>query len=296
MESNLNCSKIVSDSSDAQSWNDDIQIINYTCKRNIIKANMCVHMNVICIVLHGQKEILSCNGKTLLGAGSAVFMKKGSYLVSDVVLNPEVGYDSIYIFFSDEWLQSQMKDILSCNTCTSKEKYPDNSVVNISVFNEDQLLNDFISHLKSFISIKSDRERLQSLIHLKIKELFQILLSAPNGFHFEKQLRSFDTHLYPDLVQLMQNHYKENISLEQYAFLANSSLSTFKRKFQQTFKMNPGKWILQRRLEESYELLKNSEKNITEIAYEVGFETPAHFISSFKTKYRNTPKQIQLQL
>lgn len=64
----------------------------------------------------------------------------------------------------------------------------------------------------------------------------------------------------------------------------------------QTFKTNPGKWIMQRRLEESYELLKKSEKNVTEIAYEVGFETPAHFIASFKQKYRNTPKQLQKQL
>lgn len=94
---------------------------------------------------------------------------------------------------------------------------------------------------------------------------------------------------------LMQTNYKENISLEQYASLANCSLSTFKRKFQQTFHMNPGKWIMQRRLETAYELLQISEKNITEIAYEVGFETPSHFIASFKQRYRHTPKQVQQQ-
>jgi AraC-like DNA-binding protein len=52
---------------------------------------------------------------------------------------------------------------------------------------------------------------------------------------------------------------------------------------------------MQRRLEEAYQLLR-SDKNITEIAYEVGFETPAHFIASFKEKYGGTPKQLQQRL
>ena len=292
---NLNCSKIIEENPKVLSWNDDIQVMHYETHQEIIRANMCVHMNMISIVLHGTKEILGCGMKRIVPAGSGFFMKKGSYLVSDKIQDEEKGYESIIIFFSDTWLQSQIDTIFDCknNTQTQVE---DCLSGDIALLEEDELMNSLIAQFKSYFNLNQDKERLQVLLPFKIRELFQVLISAPNGYHFEKRLRSLDHHQNPDLVTLMQNNYKENISLEQYAFLANCSLSTFKRKFMQTFKTNPGKWIMQRRLEESYELLKNSEKNVTEIAYEVGFETPAHFIASFKQKYRNTPKQLKQTL
>ncbi|MCC3215609.1 MULTISPECIES: AraC family transcriptional regulator [Chryseobacterium] len=291
----LNCSKIIKENSKVLSWNDDIQVMYYQTSKEIIRANMCVHMNMISIVLQGTKEILGCGMKRVVPAGSGFFMKKGSYLVSDKIEDEEKDYESIIIFFSDTWLQSQIDTIFDCKN-TSDTQGEDCLNGDIALLEEDKLMNSVIDQLKSYFELSQDKERLQILLPFKIRELFQILISAPNGYHFEKRLRSLDNHHNPDLVVLMQNNYKENISLEQYAFLANCSLSTFKRKFMQTFKTNPGKWIMQRRLEESYELLKKSEKNVTEIAYEVGFETPAHFIASFKQKYRNTPKQLQKQL
>lgn len=288
---NLNCNVIIKETPDVFSWNESIFLFHYKQKREIKMADMCVHMNLISVVLEGTKEILDHGSKMIVPAGSGFFMKKGSYLVSDLVDDPDKGFECIIIFFSDEWLQSQVDSILGKNVKSDFESCPQNDR-DMALLEEDGLLSIFMTQLQSCMAAKDDTNRLQSLLPLKIKELLQILISAPNGHLFEAQLRSLDTHLNPDLVKLMQSHYKENISLEQYAFLANYSLSTFKRKFTQTFKMNPGKWIMQRRLEEAYELLK-SEMNVTEVAYEVGFETPAHFIASFKQKYRDTPKQLQ---
>lgn len=292
---NLNCSKMIKKNPKVLSWNDDIHIMHYQTRQEIITGNMCVHMNMISIVLHGTKEILGCGMKKTVSAGSGFFMKKGSYLVSDKIEDEKTGYESIIIFFSDSWLQSQMDTVFDCKN-TAETPVEDCLNNDIALLEEDELTNSVINQIKSYFLLNQDKERLQVLLPFKIRELFQVLISAPHGYHFEKRLRSLDHHHHSDLVLLMQSNYKENISLEQYAFLSNCSLSTFKRKFMQTFKTNPGKWIMQRRLEESYELLKSSEKNISEIAYEVGFETPAHFIASFKQKYNNTPKQVQQQL
>lgn len=290
----LNCNFIIKESPDVLSWNKDIYLFHYKQKEEIKRANMCVHMNLVSVVLEGTKEILGPGSKIIVPSGSGYFMKKGSYLVTDKVDDPEKGYESIIIFFSDEWIRSQVYSILgNVNKVVFGKISPHRS--DMTLLPADELMYAFITQLKTCLTLNTDSKRLESILPLKILELFQILISAPEGHYFEKQLRSLDTHLNPDLVQLMQSHYKENISLEQYAFLANCSLSTFKRKFSQTFKMNPGKWIMERRLEEAYNLLR-SEMNITEIAYEVGFETPAHFVASFKQKYRNTPKQLQQKL
>ncbi|MBF4519029.1 helix-turn-helix transcriptional regulator [Flavobacterium sp. ANB] len=290
----LDCNVIIKESQDVLSWNEDIYLFHYKQKEEIKRANMCVHMNLVSVVLEGTKEILDHGSKIIVPAGSGFFMKRGSYLITDKVDDPNKGYESIIFFFSDEWLRSQVDNILeNVNKNVSERKTPCRS--DMVLLPADELMCALISQLKTCLTLNTDPKRLESILPLKIRELFQILISAPDGSYFEEQLRSLDTHLNPDLVRLMQSHYKENISLEQYAFLANYSLSTFKRKFSQTFKMNPGKWIMERRLEEAYNLLR-SEMNITEIAYEVGFETPAHFIASFKQKYKNTPKQLQQKL
>ncbi|WP_293311582.1 helix-turn-helix transcriptional regulator [Pedobacter sp. UBA5917] len=291
----LNCGRIIKESGEVLSWNGDIFLMHYLQQEEISRANMCVHMDHISIVLKGQKEILGQGSKILIPSGSGFFIRKGSYLISDKFDGEDGAYEAILIFFSDSWLRSQVESIYGCsngaNAVNSVETHED-----IALLTEDGLMNTLALQLKSYLCQGADRERLSALLPIKIRELFQVLITARGGHHFEMQLRNLDTHLNPDLVPLMESNYRENISLEQYAFLANCSLSTFKRRFLQTFKMNPGKWIMQRRLETAYELLVNSDKNVTEIAYEVGFETPAHFIVSFKQKYRDTPKQVKQKL
>lgn len=288
----LNCSKIIKESPQVVSWKEDVYLMRYARHEEVARANMCVHMNHIGIILQGQKEILGRDSKAVVPAGSGFFMKKGSYLVTDKITDPDKGYEAIVIFFSDDWLRLQLEAISTCSTDAAPYKR-DQPPGDIALLAEDELMNALASQLKTCLDVNAAPERLRDLLPWKILELFQVLISAPGGHHFERQLRSMDTHLNPDLVKLMERHYQDNISLEQYAFLANCSLSTFKRKFTQTFKTNPGKWIMQRRLEAAYELLATSDKNVTEIAYEIGFETPAHFIASFKQKYHLTPKQLQ---
>jgi AraC-like DNA-binding protein len=288
----LNCSSIIKENPEVLSWNEDIFVLHYRQPQEIRLANMYVHMNLISIVLKGTKEILDHGSKMIVPAGAGFFMKKGSYLVTDKVEDPDDGYESIIICFSDAWLRSQAESILACsNGATSGTQ----ACRDMALLPKDDMMNILTSQLLSCFTMDADPERLQSFLPVKIRELLQVLVSGPGGHHFETQLRSLDTFIDPDLMLLMQSHYKENISLEQYAFLANCSLSTFKRRFNQTFRMNPGKWIMQRRLEEAYQLLR-SEMNITQIAYEVGFETPAHFVASFREKYGDTPKQLQQKL
>lgn len=291
----LNCGKLIKENPKVLSWNENIFLMHYVEGEEKIRVNMCVHMDHISIVLRGKKEILGQGSKTIVPAGSGFFIKKGSYLITDQFDELDEVYEAILIFFSDSWLRLQVESIYGCSNGADAV----NSVhrqEDIALLLEDNLMNALAVQFKSYLCQQADSHRLRALLPIKIRELFQVLITAPGGHHFEMQLRSLDTHLNPDLAVLMESHYKENISLEQYAFLANCSLSTFKRRFQQTFKMNPGKWIMQRRLEEAYELLTNSNNNITEIAYEVGFETPAHFIASFKQKYRDTPKQVKQKL
>ena len=89
--------------------------------------------------------------------------------------------------------------------------------------------------------------------------------------------------------EIMESNFRFNLSLEEYARLCHRSLSSFKRDFQTTFQEPPGKRLLRKRLEYSAALLRTSKMNVTEIAFESGFEDVSHFSRVFKERFRVPP-------
>lgn len=87
----------------------------------------------------------------------------------------------------------------------------------------------------------------------------------------------------------MMDNYPYNLKLEEYASLANMSLSTFKRNFKSVFNESPGRWISNKKIALATQFLKTSDMTINEIAYDCGFEDPSHFIKVFKKHENVTP-------
>ena len=133
-----------------------------------------------------------------------------------------------------------------------------------------------------------------SICETKLLELFWILNSSDVKSDFDRLIYPF---LVPErsfLDSIMERYYKENLGLSQLASLAGYSVSTFKRKFEETYQCSPGRWVQNRRLMEAKFLLEVTNKTIHDIGYEVGFESPSHFIQAFKMKFGITPKRLQL--
>jgi AraC-like DNA-binding protein len=60
------------------------------------------------------------------------------------------------------------------------------------------------------------------------------------------------------------------------------------------YKMPPGKWLLNRRLDHAEVLLRRSVRLVAEIAAESGFENPTHFNRVFKERFGVTPLQYRV--
>ena len=52
-------------------------------------------------------------------------------------------------------------------------------------------------------------------------------------------------------------------------------------------------YINAQRLNKAKSLLQETNLNISEIAYEVGYASPGYFSTSFKNKYGTSPKQFR---
>lgn len=90
----------------------------------------------------------------------------------------------------------------------------------------------------------------------------------------------------------MNDNYMYNAPLVRFAELSGRSLSSFRRDFMETFKTTPNRWIMEKRLSVAYDMLKNGGKRSSEIYWEVGFETLAHFSRRFKERYGVPPTRI----
>jgi AraC-like DNA-binding protein len=71
------------------------------------------------------------------------------------------------------------------------------------------------------------------------------------------------------------------------------SESNFSQHFKKEMGLSPQKYLNNLKLEESLALLQHD--TVTEVSFELGYDSPSHFIRIFKEKYKTTPKQYQLK-
>jgi AraC-like DNA-binding protein len=93
----------------------------------------------------------------------------------------------------------------------------------------------------------------------------------------------------PSISAIMEANFSHNLPLGAFARMCHRSLSTFKREFRQCYGVTPAKWLISRRLECAAQMLRTTRQSAMEIAFECGFEDPAHFSRAFRAKFGCPP-------
>ncbi|WP_242863217.1 helix-turn-helix transcriptional regulator [Caloranaerobacter ferrireducens] len=92
-------------------------------------------------------------------------------------------------------------------------------------------------------------------------------------------------------IRYMEENYNQAINIKDIAWSLNMSESNFSLYFKKIVGISPKDYLKNIRLSKAKELLK--EHNVTEVAYNVGYENISYFIKLFKNKYGVTPKQYK---
>ena len=133
----------------------------------------------------------------------------------------------------------------------------------------------------------------EKLLELKFKELILNMLSNPANSSLLAYVKSICDGCKPVLNDVMEANYTYDLTLEEFARISELSLSSFKRKFLETYHTTPGKWLIEKRLAYARYLLDESQKNINEIADDSGFDNATYFSRIFKEKYGFSPLQYR---
>ena len=95
-----------------------------------------------------------------------------------------------------------------------------------------------------------------------------------------------------DLHDFMERNYRCDMSMTEFARASGRSLSTFKRDFKRISELSPERWLTDRRLRASYDLLARGLR-VSDVCFDVGFKNVSHFSAIFKKKFGCTPGEVR---
>ncbi|WP_066320222.1 AraC family transcriptional regulator [Bacillus sp. FJAT-29814] len=111
-----------------------------------------------------------------------------------------------------------------------------------------------------------------------------------NGFQLEYvQTEMVKSQRMKQMLSWIHQHYAEKILLEDIARAGQLSHSECCRYFKRFLKCTPINYVMDYRIQKSLYLLQQNDSNVTEVAYQVGFNSTSYFIRKFRDSMNMTP-------
>jgi AraC family transcriptional regulator, exoenzyme S synthesis regulatory protein ExsA len=269
----------------------EILFIEYRNYSESAKNRVQVDENLIIFVLNGCKKIYTPEKVYSLNENDALFIRKGTYLMSEIPFR-KGKYESILFFLNENLIKEFIRNNPELFT---KIKISQQSSPAAYPFKVTGLLKGFYQSVFPYFEEKN-HEQLKPLLKLKFSELLFNLATKKENRELIRFISGLPFSSKIDIEKVMEENFHLNLSLAEFAIICGRSVSTFKRDFFKKFRTTPGKWILSKRLHHAKFLLTTTDKTVSEVAYECGFEEPAHFTKSFKKQFKATPSQFQGEL
>ena len=97
-------------------------------------------------------------------------------------------------------------------------------------------------------------------------------------------------------ILYIQNHFTEDITLNQVAAVANYSSNYFSTQFKQLTGMSFKQYLTNTRYTFAKKLLRTTNSPVSDICHQCGFNDFSHFLTAFKNRYGMTPKQFRTNM
>lgn len=145
---------------------------------------------------------------------------------------------------------------------------------------------DAISKIHQWITHKTSYYEID--INLQLTFIWKNLIV--NGFPLEyDQTAMVKSERMKLMLQWIHLHYAENIRLDDIARAGQLSRSECCRYFKRMLKTTPLSYVLDYRIQKSLVLLQQADANVTEVSYQVGFNSTSYFIDKFRQTMNMTP-------
>lgn len=248
----------------------------------------CIHRSreyALNYVYSGEMILDDGREKIHVRKGECVFIPRDHHITMYKKTYNGERYCGIFLMFTRGFLKS-MYSRLSINTSRLTHQKLDSRVLILPKTVE---LASLFASMEPYMN--PDVKPRDNFMELKLQEGLMALLAiderfAPTMFDFNEPWKI-------DILGFMEENYMCELSIEDIAHYTGRSLATFKRDFKKISDLTPEKWLIRKRLEKAYGLIKEGDRKLTDIYTEVGFRNPSHFSTAFKKHFGVAPSAVR---
>ena len=151
---------------------------------------------------------------------------------------------------------------------------------------------EYQNHFRTMIQeLQMCKDNYSEMLEIHLRQIF-IMLHR----YFKTSCKMNNSQIAEEIDKatiFFNQHYNEDICIDEYAKTHNMSTSWFIRNFKQYADATPMQYILSIRIYNAEALLKNTQYNITEIANIVGYDNPLYFSRIFKKVKGLSPSEYR---
>ncbi len=166
------------------------------------------------------------------------------------------------------------------------------------VANIPQSLAPEFERLPEFITLDPSLSQYVIFLHQQLKQgagqseqqmllLLIQLLQEKHGEKLKIDKRIDAAHIY------LEQHFDKNISLEKLGIIANLSPRQLSELFKQQFSMTPQQYLIEKRMQVAWQLLKNSRQSIQQVSETIGYSNLSAFSHRFKKHFNVSPSYFR---
>jgi len=259
----------------------DLFVYDFKMTNDVVKSKVNLGMNMFSFLQIGKKQVHFAGTSVAVNKDQSLLLKKGNWLWTEL-LDTDATYYCKLLFFSEK----KLKDFLEKHT---KSKNVVNDNVPYFIIRNDTYITSYLDSLATIS--EAPTVFMQNLLAVKFEELMLYLIHK-YGSNFEAYLQSLIINETSPLKKIIESKVHSNLKLEEIAFLCNMSLSTFKRHFINEYKVSPGKWLQDKRLQKAMETLEQGDLKPSDIYLDFGYNNLSNFSIAFKNKFGISPSEI----
>ena len=259
----------------------DLFVYDFRMVHDVVKSKVNLSMNMFSFLQVGKKQVHFSDTAIAVNPEQSLLIKKGNCLWTEL-LDTDNSYYCKLFFFSEKRLLEFIEKHL--------DGKPDENVeTSYFIIENDAYINSYLNSLNTISS--APPIFIENLLSVKFEEIMLYLVHK-YGRRFEGYLHSLVSKNTSPFKKIVESNVHSNLKLEEIAFLCNMSLSTFKRYFTAEYKVSPGKWLQDKKLQRAKDLLESGNLKSSDIYLGVGYNNLSNFSIAFKNKFGVSPTEI----
>lgn len=233
----------------------------------------------------GRLLIESPNFRLEAGAGDYVFWRRDCTASLKKLPVGETPFRSIAINLSRDFLKNYFAERLASSRLPSKVSSIATPALQIE---NTESISTIFDQLRPFSGRLDEFD--ESVLHDILCSATEILLQTDARYY--PTLFDFYETWKIDLMDFMEKHFTEDLSMSEFATYTGRSLATFKRDFEKISTLSPERWVMEQRLMLARHLMKDKGMHPNDALIASGFKNRSHFSASFKRRFGCSPTQL----